>query len=441
MKKLLSVITLVLIIGMVLSACGKGNSTTTTAAPVTTSKPVVTTSASTTTTPVPPIKIGILEDISGAVGVYGLGFAAGEKFAIQQINDAGGIKSLGGAKLTWVQGQADSTPVTGTAEATRLITSENVLVMLGPTLNQVSLAVVPIMEQYKVPDIGLLTDPAFYTLGNKYQFSLSAPTDIRGTLEANFIDWLAKNQGAPMDRIAVATLQVGYTAQTDTMIAALAKLGHKNVVLNESFPGTITDQSSLVLKLKAANPTFVVYNGSPTDAILFFKACATYDYYPWMVTSSSSLQPNVRDALGADAAKVMARPNLFAIGNGLFTDAYTTVPSLKNFQDAFMKANPGSTLTPTFVAQGALKVYVLAKALEAAGSRKPEDIAAALRKIDIKAPDPALVLADQYPRLTMSDSGLVTTGSNMAVQWNDAVTAYQTIWPPEMAGAAPRVKK
>lgn len=451
MKKLLIALSFVLIISMVLTACKSSTSTTTTTKPatttvasttpaVTTTKPATTTTAATSTTPVAPVKIGLLEDVTGAVGVYGTSYIAGAKVAIQMINDAGGIKSLGGAKLTYVLGQGDSTATTSVSEAIRLVTNENVSAILGPTATAEVLAMIPTMEQYKIPMINGLADPAQFTKGYQYEFGMLPPTDLRGTLQADFIAWLAKNYGAKLDRIAFASQSPGYTPQTDTVISRLAALGYKNVVLNDTFLVSVTDQSPLVLKLKAANPTFVVYNGTPADSILFFKACLTYDYAPFMVLSSSAFQPATRDGLGADAKKAMTRPNIFAIGNGLVTDAYTQVASLKAFQDAFAKANPGSTMDPGFVANGGQKVFVLARALEMAASRNPVDIAAALRKVDIVAPDSYLCLAEQYPQLKMSASGLTSSGTNQGVQWNADMTAFQTVWPEAIATAKPRVQ-
>ena len=357
------------------------------------------------------------------------------------INDAGGIKSLGGAKLVYAQGAGDSTVPTSTAEIERLVVSEKVVAIMGPTSTAEVLASVPLFERYKIPAVTVLNDTTQFQKGYRYLFSIQVYGTQVGNSEAEMIDSLVKTYGAPTDRIGIATLTPTYVEASDTAVARLAELGYKNIVVKDSFPSTVTDHSPLVLKFKSANVNFVIYNGPAANGIAFFKACNAYDYYPWMVAVATGMDASVRDALGPDAKKLLARPNLFGIGSDIYSEAYLTVPSLKAFQDAFKKLYPDSKLNPTAVAHGAQKVFVLARAIEMAASRNPEDIANAMRKVDIKAPDPYIVWSDNYPRLTMADNGIVSPGLVTGVQWADDMKELQAVWPPSIATAKFRVQK
>lgn len=391
-------------------------------------------------TSVEPIKIGLVEDASGPLGAYGTMFLTAGKLAVQMVNDAGGIKSLGGAKVVYAIGSGDSTPATSTSEVERLITAEKVVAISGPTGTAEVLATVPIFERYKIAEMNAGTDQSNFQKGYRYIFSPGPSGEMCGKLQADFIDWLTKKYGAPTDKIAICTLTPAYRGWGDGLVPRLGELGYKNIVLNETFPGTVTDQSPLVLKLKNANPGLVVYEGAVADTIAFLKACSTFDYYPWLVTTQFNFQ--VRDGLPADAAKnLLARPNAFGVGTNTPTDLYTRMPALKAFQDAFQKANPGNKMDPATVALGAQKTFLILKAISDAGSRNPEDIASALRKVDIQAPDPYLVWADHYPRITMSDSGMATTGSIPAAQWSDDLSILQVVYPESLASATPRIKK
>ena len=55
------------------------------------------------------IKVGILQPVTGALAFDGAQGQLGAEAAIKTINDRGGIKSLGGAKLEMVFGDARST--------------------------------------------------------------------------------------------------------------------------------------------------------------------------------------------------------------------------------------------------------------------------------------------------------------------------------------------
>src|SRR5829696_9648302 len=62
------------------------------------------------------LKIGILQPVTGALAQDGDFGRIGAETAINEINSAGGLKTLGGAKLQMVFGDARSNPEGGTQE-------------------------------------------------------------------------------------------------------------------------------------------------------------------------------------------------------------------------------------------------------------------------------------------------------------------------------------
>src|SRR5262249_44425324 len=63
-----------------------------------------------------PVKLGVLHPVSGALSYSGQQGRLGATIAIEEINAAGGIKALGGAKIEPLLGDAQSTPEGGNAE-------------------------------------------------------------------------------------------------------------------------------------------------------------------------------------------------------------------------------------------------------------------------------------------------------------------------------------
>ena len=61
------------------------------------------------------VKIGVLHPVTGFLAYSGNLSRLGAQMAIDDINKAGGIKSLGGAKLDPVLGDAQSKPEVGAA--------------------------------------------------------------------------------------------------------------------------------------------------------------------------------------------------------------------------------------------------------------------------------------------------------------------------------------
>src|SRR5215471_6998588 len=66
------------------------------------------------------IKIGVLHPVSGALSYSGQQGRIGATIAIDELNAAGGIKALGGAKIEPILGDAQSTPEGGNAEVEKM---------------------------------------------------------------------------------------------------------------------------------------------------------------------------------------------------------------------------------------------------------------------------------------------------------------------------------
>ena len=66
------------------------------------------------------MKVGVLHPVSGALSYSGQQGRLGATLAIEEINAAGGIKALGGAKIEAVLGDAQSTPDGGNAEVEKM---------------------------------------------------------------------------------------------------------------------------------------------------------------------------------------------------------------------------------------------------------------------------------------------------------------------------------
>ena len=67
-----------------------------------------------------PIKVGVLHPVTGFLAYSGQLCRFGAQFAIDEINAAGGIKSMRGAKLEAVLGDAQSKPEVGVSEVEKM---------------------------------------------------------------------------------------------------------------------------------------------------------------------------------------------------------------------------------------------------------------------------------------------------------------------------------
>ena len=99
-----------------------------------------------------PIKIGIVAALSGQSALSGEAITRGLSVAIDEINAAGGL--LGGRKIKLIRRDDQGNPTKGVIAARELIYKEKVAVLFGGLDTPVSVAIVRIANQEKMPFMG-----------------------------------------------------------------------------------------------------------------------------------------------------------------------------------------------------------------------------------------------------------------------------------------------
>src|ERR1700719_4800074 len=117
-----------------------------------------------------PVNIGALYPVTGSFAQIGQGCVNAAKLAVQMVNDAGGIKSLGGAQLNLIVSDVQSDTTVTRTETDRLITSYNLSAIHGCFASALTLIASEVAERAKVP---LLTGSSTDQLnkGRHYTFT------------------------------------------------------------------------------------------------------------------------------------------------------------------------------------------------------------------------------------------------------------------------------
>jgi len=97
------------------------------------------------------VKVGILHPVTGALAYSGQQCREGALMAIDDINKAG-IKSLGGAKLEVMLGDAQSTPQAGTAEIEKM-NEAGCAAVVGAYASAICLATTQAAAKYNLPHV------------------------------------------------------------------------------------------------------------------------------------------------------------------------------------------------------------------------------------------------------------------------------------------------
>src|SRR6478609_8544312 len=118
------------------------------------------------------VKLGVLHPVSGALSYSGQQGRIGALTAIDEINTAGGIKALGGAKIEPVLGDAQSTPEGGNAEVEKM-NGAGVAAVVGGYASSICLSASQTAARYDLPyvvDVGVVDAIVTRGLKNTFRF-------------------------------------------------------------------------------------------------------------------------------------------------------------------------------------------------------------------------------------------------------------------------------
>ena len=204
------------------------------------------------------VKLGVLHPVSGALSYSGQQGRLGAVMAIDEINAAGGIKALNGAKLEPVLGDAQSTPEGGNAEVEKM-NSAGVTAIVGGYGSSICLAASQTAARYDLPyvvDVGVVD--AIVTRGLKNTFRFGPGFGVIAKTALDNLVTINDQAGKPAKSVMIVH-------EDSAFGSGLAKL------LNDQLPGrgfqvldTIShptptrDFNNVALKIRAQDPDLVV---------------------------------------------------------------------------------------------------------------------------------------------------------------------------------------
>src|ERR1700694_2857386 len=118
------------------------------------------------------VKVGVLHPVSGALSYSGQQGRIGATMAIEEINAAGGIRALGGAKIEALLGDAQSTPDGGNAEVEKM-NAAGVAAIVGGYASAICLSASQTAARYDLPymvDVGVVDAIVTRGLTNTFRF-------------------------------------------------------------------------------------------------------------------------------------------------------------------------------------------------------------------------------------------------------------------------------
>ena len=213
-----------------------------------------------------PIKIGLVTALSGQSARAGETITRGMTIAIDEINAKGGL--LGGRKLELVRRDDEANPGKGVIAARELIFKEKVAVVFGGLDTPVSMAIVPIANQEKVPFMGPWAAGTGITKNGaspNFAFRVSAVDEM---VDKAMLNYAIQKFKASKPAMILVNNPWGESNEKG-LTAALNAKGMKAVGI-EKFDGNDVDVVSQLTRLKAAgaDSLFLVGNVGPSAQVV-----------------------------------------------------------------------------------------------------------------------------------------------------------------------------
>jgi len=322
-----------------------------------------------------PIKIGLVTALSGQSALAGEAITRGMQLAIDELNAAGGV--LGGRKFELVRRDDEANPAKGVVAARELIFREKVAVIFGGLDTPVSMAIVPLINQQKVPFMGPWAAGTGITQNGadpNFAFRVSAVDEI---VDIGMLNYAQKNFNTAKPGLMLINNPWGQSNEKG-LNAAMAAKGVTPAGI-EKFEANDIDMVPQLTRLKGAgaDTIFLVGNVGPSAQVV-----KSLDRMGWKVPIVSHwgpaggrftelAGPNGRDVHFVQTYSFFGKQS--PVGERVIKGLMAKHPAIKG---------PGDITPAVGVANAYDAMHLTAKAIAAAGSTDGDAIRQGYYKID-----------------------------------------------------------
>lgn len=369
------------------------------------------------------VQVGLLVPLSGIYARPGSVMRMGAEMAVKDINDAGGIAALGGAKLELVLlDSGDSTEKAKNAAQRMVAEYPNLVAASGSYLSSFTLAVTEVTERAKLPVLTLSYSDLITDRGFEYVFQTSATAGAQAGIAIPTIMDLAESaSGKRPKTVAVFTDNTAASiASVKAMKGGILDKVGLELVVEETFTPPLADATALIQQLRARRPDLLFF--LPTvisDAKLILEKMSEFNLrIPTISFGIAIAEPDVLNTVSPDLIDGV----MSAVANWGSKGQEGLIARLKaEYGEPWMTQNAISTYGD---------MWLLKTALEKAGKADREAVGAALRTLD-GGP------STYYPggEMKFDEKGRRVGAGLTIIQWQNGVPV--TVFPEDLALAAP----
>src|SRR5215475_8925226 len=204
------------------------------------------------------VKLGVLHPVSGALSYSGQQGRLGAMFAVEELNAAGGIKALRGAKIEAVLGDAQSTPDGGNAEVEKM-NAAGVAAVVGGYASGICLAASQTAARYDLPyvvDVGVVDSIVTRGLKNTFRFGPGFGVIAKTALDNLVV--INDQAGKPAKTVMIVHEDSAFGSGLAKILETQLPERGFQILDTIAHPTPTRDFNNVALKIKANNPDLVI---------------------------------------------------------------------------------------------------------------------------------------------------------------------------------------
>ena len=351
-----------------------------------------------------PIKVALVAAMSGGSALSGEAIKRGLTVAIDEINAKGGL--LGGRKLELVIRDEEGQPQKGVTAARDVIEREKAVAVFGGLHSPVSLAMIPVFHELKVPYMGVWAAATNITRNGRkpnYMFRVSANDDIVDKFLVRHVTQVLKRQ---KPGVILENTPWGASNQ-EGLTKWLAQAGDRPVGI-EKFNWGDPDMSPQLLRLKSggADALIMIANAPEGAQVVKSKAKISWDV---PIVSHWGISGGNFSQLTGELSEQVVFVQTYSFFGKQSEVGERVIAALKA---KYGLKGPEDILAPVGTANAYDAMHLLALAIAKAGSTEGPKVRDALEGLDeykglIKTYKQPFT-ADEHDALTENDYVLVT---------------------------------
>lgn len=313
-----------------------------------------------------PLKIGVIQPLSGAVAASGNYVRMGAEIARDWQN------AKGGRKIELVIEDNKSDPKEAASAAEKLIVRDKVPAIMGAWGSSMTLAAMPKLEEYGVPMVVETSSAASVTKrGNPWVFRISPPSEMEALGLEKYIDQLGIKKA---DFLAVNT---DWGRGSISAFGDMLKKKGKDVGVAEFMEQSATDMNAQITKIKNAGGDTLFLTTAVEQITLVLKQAQEQRLQRKIITTGGSSSPSQLIKQAGPAAEGTYHLLFFM---PWFPEAMPDGKLAKAFVDEWNKrGHPFEGLTEGF--RGHDGIATIVEAARIAGKDDPKAIRDALWKV------------------------------------------------------------